>query len=81
MHGKLSTIHHTGRSVFRGINDDFQATRYHSLTIAPESMPEVLEVTATADDGVIMGAMHRATRFMACSSTRNPSPPSMATAS
>jgi anthranilate synthase component II len=59
MHGKLSAIHHTGRSVFRGINGDFQATRYHSLTIAPESMPEVLEVTATADDGVIMGAMHK----------------------
>ena len=59
MHGKLSTIHHTGQSVFRGINDDFQATRYHSLTIAPESMPEVMEVTATADDGVIMGAMHK----------------------
>ncbi len=59
MHGKLSTIHHTGRSVFRGINDDFQATRYHSLTIAPETLPEILEVTATADDGVIMGAMHR----------------------
>ena len=59
MHGKLSEIHHTGRSVFRGINGDFMATRYHSLTIAPESVPEVLEVTATADDGVIMGAMHK----------------------
>ena len=59
MHGKLSEIHHTGRSVFRGINGDFLATRYHSLTIAPESVPEVLEVTATADDGVIMGAMHK----------------------
>ena len=59
MHGKLSTIHHTGRSVFRGINGDFVATRYHSLTIRPETRPEVLEVTATADDGVIMGVMHR----------------------
>ncbi|MCB1495704.1 MAG: aminodeoxychorismate/anthranilate synthase component II [Bauldia sp.] len=59
MHGKLSTIHHTGRSVFRGINGDFQATRYHSLTVAPESLPDDLEVTATADDGVIMGAMHK----------------------
>jgi anthranilate synthase component 2 len=59
MHGKLSEIHHTGRSVFRGINGDFLATRYHSLTIAPESVPAVLEVTATADDGVIMGAMHK----------------------
>src|ERR1700755_2883167 len=43
MHGKLSTIHHNGKSVFRGLNNDFQATRYHSLTIAPESMPAGLE--------------------------------------
>ncbi len=60
LHGKLSRIHHTGRSVFRGLNNDFLATRYHSLTIAPESVPEVLEVTAKADDGVIMGVMHKA---------------------
>ena len=60
MHGKVSTIRHGGRSVFRGINADFQATRYHSLTIAPDSLPEVLEVTANADDDVIMGLMHKA---------------------
>ncbi len=59
MHGKLSRIHHTGKSVFRGLNNDFVATRYHSLTIAPESMPADLEITATADDGVIMGVMHK----------------------
>ncbi len=59
MHGKVSTITHNGRGVFRGINHTFQATRYHSLTIAPESVPDVLEITATADDGVIMGAMHK----------------------
>jgi anthranilate synthase component 2 len=59
MHGKLSRIHHTGKSVFRGLNNDFVATRYHSLTIAPESMSADLEVTATADDGVIMGVMHK----------------------
>ena len=59
MHGKLSRIQHTGRSVFRGLNNDFLATRYHSLTIAPESMPADLEVTAVADDGVIMGVMHK----------------------
>lgn len=58
MHGKLSPIHHTGRSVFHGINDDFAATRYHSLTIAPDTVPEALDVTATTDDGVIMGVMH-----------------------
>jgi len=59
MHGKLSRIHHSGKSVFRGLNNDFLATRYHSLTIAPESMPAVLEVTATSDDGVIQGVMHK----------------------
>ena len=59
MHGKLSRMHHTGKSVFRGINNDFMATRYHSLTIAPESMPDVLEITATSDDGVIQGVMHK----------------------
>jgi anthranilate synthase component 2 len=59
MHGKLSRIHHTGKSVFRGLNNDFMATRYHSLTIAPESMPSCLDVTASSDDGVIMGVMHK----------------------
>jgi anthranilate synthase component 2 len=59
MHGKVSRIRHTGRSVFRGLNSDFLATRYHSLTIAPESMPAALEVTATSDDGVIQGVMHK----------------------
>jgi anthranilate synthase component 2 len=59
MHGKLSRIHHTGKSVFRGLNNDFLATRYHSLTIAPETMPASLEVTATSDDGVIQGVMHK----------------------
>lgn len=59
MHGKMSTIHHTGKSVFRGLNNDFQATRYHSLTIAPESMPAALEITARSEDGVIQGVMHK----------------------
>jgi len=59
MHGKLSRVHHTGKSVFRGLNNDFLATRYHSLTIDPPSMPSVLEVTATSDDGVIQGVMHK----------------------
>ncbi len=59
LHGKLSRVHHTGKSVFRGLNNNFLATRYHSLTIAPESMPDVLEITAKADDGVIMGVMHK----------------------
>lgn len=59
VHGKVSHIHHNGRSVFRGLNNDFIATRYHSLTIEPESVPGELEVTARADDGVIMGVMHK----------------------
>jgi anthranilate synthase component 2 len=59
MHGKLSRVHHTAKSVFRGLNNDFLATRYHSLTILPESMPADLEVTAKSDDGVIMGVMHK----------------------
>jgi anthranilate synthase component II len=59
MHGKVSRIHHTGKSVFRGLTNDFLATRYHSLTLAPESVPATLEVTAHSDDGVIMGVMHK----------------------
>jgi len=59
MHGKVSEIQHNGRSVFRGINGNFKATRYHSLTIAPESVPEALEVTAGSDDDVVMGLMHK----------------------
>ena len=59
MHGKLSRVHHTGKSVFRGLNNDFLATRYHSLTIDPPSMPASLEITATSDDGVIQGVMHK----------------------
>jgi anthranilate synthase component 2 len=59
MHGKLSRMHHGGKSVFRGLDNDFNATRYHSLAIAPDSMPETLEVTATSEDGVIQGVMHK----------------------
>ena len=59
MHGKLSRMHHTGKSVFRGLNNDFLATRYHSLTIDPPSMPASLDVTATSEDGVIQGVMHK----------------------
>jgi anthranilate synthase component 2 len=58
MHGKLSRIQHTGEGVFRAIPNDFQATRYHSLTIEPRSLPECLRVTATTTEGVIMGIMH-----------------------
>jgi len=59
MHGKISRIRHTGDSVFDGIPDDFEATRYHSLTIDPQSVPACLSVTAATNDGVIMGIMHK----------------------
>ena len=59
MHGKLSRIHHQGRSVFADLPEPFEATRYHSLTVARESLPDALEVTAETEDGVIMGLSHR----------------------
>ena len=59
MHGKVSTIVHEGAGVFHGINGPFEATRYHSLTIAPQSMPAALAATAHTEDGVIMGVRHR----------------------
>ncbi len=59
MHGKIDSINHTGKGVFAGLPSPFKATRYHSLTIAPESVPDCLEVTATVADGTIMGLQHR----------------------
>jgi anthranilate synthase/aminodeoxychorismate synthase-like glutamine amidotransferase len=59
MHGKTSRIHHDGRGVFAGVPDPFVATRYHSLVVAAESVPESLEVSARAEDGTIMGLRHR----------------------
>ncbi len=59
MHGKLSQLRHQGEGVFAGLPSPFAATRYHSLTIARAGFPEVLEVTAETEDGVIMGLRHR----------------------
>jgi anthranilate synthase component II len=59
MHGKVSTVAHNGRSVFRGINGSFDATRYHSLVVARGSCPTDLDVTAETADGLIMGLAHR----------------------
>src|SRR5919204_1673820 len=59
MHGKTSAIHHDGTSVFTGLPSPFTATRYHSLVIAPASLPPDLRVTATAEDGEIMAVEHR----------------------
>ena len=58
IHGKLSEIQHKGETIFRGINGPFQATRYHSLVVKRETMPEALAVTAETD-GLVMGLSHR----------------------
>ena len=59
MHGKTSQIRHDGRSLFAGLPDPFTATRYHSLIVERDSVPECLEVSAWTDDGVVMGLRHR----------------------
>jgi anthranilate synthase component 2 len=59
MHGKTSPVMHDGRGVFKGVPAPFAVTRYHSLAIERASLPEALEVTATSDDGEIMGVRHR----------------------
>ncbi len=59
MHGKTSSIEHEDIGVFAGLASPLTATRYHSLTLHPESIPDVLEVTARSSDGVIMGVRHR----------------------
>ncbi len=59
MHGKTSLIRHDGAGVFAGLPAPLEATRYHSLVVDPATVPDCLEVTATTDDGVIMGLRHR----------------------
>ena len=60
MHGKTSSIKHDGRGIFRGVQDPFTATRYHSLAGEKESVPDCLEVTAVSvDDGEVMGVRHK----------------------
>ena len=59
MHGKTSQITHDGRGVFAGLPDPFTATRYHSLVVARDSVPDVLEISAESDDGLVMGLRHR----------------------
>ena len=59
MHGKTSLVHHDGTGVLKGLPQPFEATRYHSLVVDPDSVPDVLEVTARTDDGVVMGLRHR----------------------
>jgi anthranilate synthase component 2 len=59
MHGKTSQIHHDGRRVFARLPDPFTATRYHSLVVERDSVPESLEISAWTDDGIVMGLRHR----------------------
>ncbi len=59
MHGKLSQVSHGGEGVFLDLPNTFQATRYHSLTVERDSLPDCLEITAETDDGVILGLCHR----------------------
>ena len=60
MHGKTSPIHHDGKTLFQGLPNPFTATRYHSLLLEEQSLPECLEVSARSDQGEIMGLRHRA---------------------
>jgi anthranilate synthase/aminodeoxychorismate synthase-like glutamine amidotransferase len=58
-HGKTSLIHHDGRTIYEGLDRPFEAARYHSLVVERESVPECLEVTATTDEGEVMGVRHQ----------------------
>ena len=59
MHGKTSRIHHDGRGVFAGLEQDFPAMRYHSLAVERESLPDCFEISAETEDGEIMGLRHK----------------------
>lgn len=59
MHGKTSLVRHDGRGIFAGLPERLEVTRYHSLVVDPASLPDELEVTATTEDGVVMGLRHR----------------------
>ena len=58
MHGKTSSIHHDGENIFRGLNSPITATRYHSLSVDRLSLPKELVITATSEEGEIMGLRH-----------------------
>ncbi|MDF2499573.1 MAG: anthranilate synthase component 2/para-aminobenzoate synthetase component 2 [Anaerosporomusa subterranea] len=59
MHGKVSTIHHDGQGIYYGFDSPFAATRYHSLIVDRETIPECLQITAHTEDGVVMGLRHK----------------------
>ena len=59
VHGKMGTMHHTGKGVFKGLPSPFEATRYHSLVVDRDTLPDCLEITAELEDGTIMGLSHK----------------------
>jgi len=59
VHGKMGMMHHTGKGLFNGLPTPFEATRYHSLIVDRETLPDALEVTAELEDGTIMGLQHK----------------------
>ena len=59
MHGKTSMIRHDGKTIFKGLPDPFEATRYHSLVVNRKTLPDCFEITAESDDGEIMGIRHK----------------------
>ena len=59
MHGKVSPVHHDGKTIFTGLPDPFTAGRYHSLVVRPETMPSCLEISARTAEGEIMGLRHK----------------------
>lgn len=59
VHGKMGTMHHTGKGLFTGLPTPYEATRYHSLIVERETLPDTLEITAELEDGTIMGLQHR----------------------
>ncbi len=59
MHGKTSMVYHDGKGLYEGLPNPFEAIRYHSLIVNPESLPESLEVTSRTEDGIVMGVRHK----------------------
>ncbi|MBE9476531.1 MAG: aminodeoxychorismate/anthranilate synthase component II [Proteobacteria bacterium] len=66
VHGKMGTMHHNGTSLFKGLPSPFQATRYHSLVVERDSLPDCLDVTAWLEDGTIMGLAHKTLPIHGC---------------
>ena len=59
MHGKTSMVHHDGKGVYEGLPNPFEAIRYHSLMVNPDTLPDFLEVTSRTEDGIVMGVRHK----------------------